>query len=192
MSIFRFKNILLQGFANKLKDFTEKKQHFKWKHQNLQLHYFFFVLLQFKTFKKSQLKQQCPLIQKYPKLSGNPCLLAKTATTSRANSLPSLLTQAFSPTKALMSSSATAAHPGWRWVSQTSASITLCCAAVLCLGNLSLTSCISWPHTEKLLGNHSSNCQKDRTALVLIHPYPLYSCHLPLYLHCCYSSATWS
>lgn len=29
------------------------------------------------------------------------------------------------------------------------------------------TSCISWPRTRKLLGNHSNNCQKDGTTLFL-------------------------
>lgn len=136
--------------------------------------FIFFVLSQFKSFSKSQLKQEPSLVPKDQKYRGNSHLTAKTATKSHANNLP-LLPSA--PQKH-------SCHHQQQQLKQASDQQTkllpfVPCSCFVVRKHLSLPSCISWPLTGKLLGNHSSNCQKDTTAEFLTHSYPLHQSFVP-------------
>lgn len=160
-----FKNILLQGFATSWRISQKRNSILS---EIIRIYLLFFALLQFRSFKKSQLRQQASFTQKDPTYS-----IAQIATTSNtilaayASLQPHKSThgtgrQQQHLTRLVMGEPNCCLHPS------------VLCSYSLQGKHLGLTSCISWPQTKTLRKpNHSNNSYRDRMTLFLILPYPL-------------------
>lgn len=142
--------------------------------------FIFFVLSQFKSFSKSQLKQEpSSLVPKDQKYGGNPHLAADSnyITCKQPSFAAYKSLQPHKSIHVIISNSSSSR------LAISKPNCSLCsfvpCSCFVLRKHLSLPSCISWPLAGKLLGNHSSNCQKDTTAEFLTHPYPLYLSLVP-------------
>lgn len=138
-----FKNILLQGFATSWRISQKRNSILS---EIIRIYLLFFALLQFRSFKKSQLRQQASFTQKDPTYS-----IAQIATTSNTILAAYASLQPHKSTHGIGSNSST--WPGWWWLNQTAASIPLCYAATPCRVNILASLLAFRGPKQKHLGN---------------------------------------